>query len=87
MNLITKQADAQTQKTNLQLPKRKGGGKNQNYEINRCTIPYIKQVNNKALAYSTGNYIQHLVINYSGKESKKENIGIQIYMYKQIISL
>ena len=30
---------------------------------------------NKVLLYSTGNYIQYLVITYNGKESEKE------YMY------
>ena len=29
-------------------------------------------INNKGLLYSTGNYIQHLVINYNGKQSQKE---------------
>ena len=32
--------------------------------------------NNKVLLYSTGNYIQYLVMNYNGKESKKK-----IYIY------
>ena len=29
-------------------------------------------MNNKVLLYSTGNYIQYLLINYNGKESEKE---------------
>ena len=36
----------------------------------------INKINNKDLLYSTGNYIQYLVINYNGKESKKEYIYI-----------
>ena len=32
----------------------------------------IDIIDNKDLLYSTGNYIQHLVITYSGKESEKE---------------
>ena len=36
------------------------------------TLLYIKQINNKVLLYSTGNYIQYLVITYNGKESEKE---------------
>ena len=36
---------------------------------------YRKQIKNKDLLYSTGKYIQYLVITYSGKESEKE------YMY------
>ena len=32
--------------------------------------------NNKDLPYSTGNYIQYLIINYNGKELEKEYICI-----------
>ena len=39
--------------------------------------------NNKDLLYSTGNYIQYLVITYNGKESEKE--CIYIYIDKTII--
>ena len=51
---------------------RKGNNKNQGFGINRYTLLYIKQVNNKDLLYSTGNYIQYLVITYNGKKSEKE---------------
>ena len=34
--------------------------------------PYIKYINNKILLYSTGKYIQYLVIAYNGKEYEKE---------------
>ena len=34
------------------------------------TLLYIKFIN-KDLLYSTGNYIQYLVITYNGKESEK----------------
>ena len=41
MNLFTKQTDSQTQKTNLWLPKGKGGGWiNQDFVINRYTTVY-----------------------------------------------
>ena len=33
---------------------------------------YIKYINNKALLYSTGNYIEYFVIIYKEKESEKE---------------
>ena len=33
-----------------------------------------KIVNNKDLLYSTGNYIQCLVITYNGKESENKNV-------------
>ena len=42
----------------------------------------IYKINNKGLLYSTGNYIQYLVIIYNGKESEKEYIMcIYIYIY------
>ena len=31
---------------------------------------YIEWINNKVLLYSTGNYVQYLVITYNGKESE-----------------
>ena len=37
---------------------------------------YIKLTNDKDLLYSRGNYIQYLIITYSGKESEKEYIYI-----------
>ena len=44
---------------------------------NTFTFSYIKEINNKDL-YSLGNYIQYLVITYSGKESEKVYIDIDI---------
>ena len=74
------ETDSQAQKTNLWLQKGKGGEINWEYGINRYTLLYIKQINNKDLLYSTGNYIQYLVINYKGKRIKK-NIDTYIYIY------
>ena len=37
---------------------------------------YVKQINKKDLLYSTGNYIQYLVIAYNGKEPEKKKICI-----------
>ena len=54
------------------------GGKNQGFRINRYILLYINQINNKVLQYSTGNYVQYLVITYNGKESKKEPIYIKL---------
>ena len=39
----------------------------------------MKQVNNKDLLYSTGNYTQYLVISYNRKESEREYY-IRIYL-------
>ena len=43
------------------------------------THHYIYKINNKDLLYSTGNYIQYLVITYNGKEFE---IYTYIYIYK-----
>ena len=67
------ETDSQTQKTNLQLSKGKRGEINQEFKISRYKLLYIKQINNKDLLYSTGNYAtQYLLINSNGKQSAKE---------------
>ena len=35
----------------------------------------------KHVFYSTGNYIQYLIITYNRKETEKEDIYIYTYMY------
>ena len=63
------------------LPKGKGREREKPGQgINRSTLPYIKQINNKVLLYSAGNYIQYLVVNFSGKYLEN-NIDIHIYLY------
>ena len=44
--------------------------------ISRCRLLSTEWINNKILLCSTGNYIQHLVTNHSGKEYEKEFICI-----------
>ena len=39
----------------------------------------MKQINSKVLLYSTGNYIQYIVMNYNGKEHDKEYTYMYIY--------
>ena len=51
------------------------------FGISRCKLLYIEWINNKVLLYSTGNYIQYLVINHNGKKYEKEYIYIIIYAY------
>ena len=46
-----------------------GRGINEEFGICRYKLLCIKQINKKVLPYSTGNYIQYLIINYNGKES------------------
>ena len=83
--LITKQeTDLWTWRTDLWLPQGVGGGINQEFGINRYTPLYIKEINNKVLLYSTGNYIQYPVIHHNGKEYEKEYICIYIYVYTYI---
>ena len=55
-----------------------GGGMYWEFEISRCNLLYIEQINNKVLLYSTRNCIQSPGINHNGKEYEKECI----YMYK-----
>ena len=45
-----------------------GGGMDWEFGIRRCKLLYIEWINNRALLYSTGNYIQYPVINHNGKE-------------------
>ena len=66
------ETDSQTQETNM-VTKGKGWPKLE-YVINRCTLPNIKQINNKDLLYSTGSCTQYHIINYNGKESEKKNL-------------
>ena len=67
-------------KTNLWLPKGKGQGRDKlgvwNQQIHSTIYKKDKQ---QGPTYSTGNYIQYLVIIYNGKESEK--IYIYTYMY------
>ena len=71
--------DSQTQRTDLWLPRRKGGdGGRMDWDlgISRCKLLSIGWINNKALLYCTGNYTQYLGITHNGKEYEK-----YIYMY------
>ena len=51
-----------------------GGGKDWECGISRCRLLHIGWINNKVLLYSTGNYIQYLMINHNGKEYEKKNV-------------
>ena len=53
-----------------------GEGINQEAEINTYTLPYIKQISNNDLLYSTVKSTQYSVITYMGRESEKEWISI-----------
>ena len=49
------------------VAKGEGLGEDWGFGVSRCKLLYIECINNKELPYSTGNYIQYPVINYSGK--------------------
>ena len=49
-----------------------GGGINWETGIDTYTLLYVKQIANKNLLYSTGNFIQYSVMTYMGIQSKKE---------------
>ena len=80
MNLFIKQKQTHRHRKKIYGYQRGkgGGGINWEFGINRYTLLYIKQVNNKDLLYSTGNYIQYLGIPYNGKELEKEWIYIYV---------
>ena len=42
------------------------------FGIRRCKKLYTGSINYKVLTFSTGNYIQYLVIKYDRKENEKE---------------
>ena len=68
MNFFTKQKQTQRHSKQTYIYQRgRRKGINWEYGINRYTLPYIKQINNKDLLYSTRNYTQYLAINYKGK--------------------
>ena len=73
MNLFTKQKETHRHIKQTQDYQRgkQGGGINKEFGINIYTLLYIKQITNKDLLYSTGNYTQYFVITYKGKESEK----------------
>ena len=83
MNLFTKQKQTHRHRKQTYDYQRGWGVQgeiNQKFGINIYTLLYIKQVNNKDLLYSTGNYTQYLVITYNGKESEKEYTYIYTYI-------
>ena len=49
------------------IPKAKGGEGCWESAVNRCTLLYIMERNNKDLPYSTGRYY-YLIINHNGKD-------------------
>ena len=76
MDLFTKQKQTHRhRKQTYGYQRRRWGGVNQEYGVNRYAPLYTKQIN-KDLLHSTGSYLQYLIITYNGKESEEEYIYI-----------
>ena len=71
MNLFTKQIQTQTQKINLWLPTRKEGDKLGVWDLIDQARKY-KTNNQQDPMYSTGNYIQYLIIIMEKKNKLKD---------------
>ena len=79
MNTFAKQKQThrhRKQTYGYQRGKSREGGINEEFEMNRHALLYVSQINNKDLLYNTGNYIQHLIIAYNGKDSEKEYVYV-----------
>ena len=61
------ETDSQTERTDLWLPRRRGG-MNWEFAISRCKLVCSKRMNNKALPYSAASDIQHPMISHNEKE-------------------
>ena len=72
MNLFTKQK--RTHRHRKKLTVHQGKKQGREFGINGYTLLCLKQINNRDLPYSIGNYTQYLVITCNGKESGKEEI-------------
>ena len=83
MNLFTKQkTDSQTGII-LVVTKGKRKGDKLRVRINIYTVLYIKQIINKDLLYSIGNYTQCFIITYNRKEPERE----YLYIHYNIICM
>ena len=78
MNLCMKQKQTHRHREQTCCCQVAVGGLDWEFGTSRCKLLYIEWINDKVLLYSTGNYTQYPVINYSGKEYEKEYIYICI---------
>ena len=77
MNLYTKQKWIHRHKKQIYGHQRGREGEDKFGVWDQQIYTTIYKINNKDLLYSTGNYIQHLIKTYNGKESEKV-----LYIYK-----
>ena len=79
MNLFTKRKQSnRCRKQTYGYQGIRAGGINWEIGTDMYILPYIKQITNKNLLYSTGNSTQYSVMAYMGKESKKEWIYVYV---------
>ena len=78
MNMSMKQTQTHRHREETVVAKEegRGGGKDWELGISRRNLLYIGWINNKVLLYSTGHYIQYLMINQNGNEYEKEYIYV-----------
>ena len=86
MNLSMKQKQTHRRKEQTCVAKGCGGGMDWAFGMSRCKPLYIESINNKVLLYSTGNYIQYLIITYNGKESIMEKNLLLCYNLDRLLS-
>ena len=74
MNFSTK--EKQTHRIQTEGQQDNWGDVNQEFRTNAYTVLYKKQINNKNLLYSTGKYLQYLIIIYNEK-----NLKMNMYIF------
>ena len=58
--------------------------------VSRCKLLHLEWISNEVLLYSTGNYMQYLVINHNGKEDETECVcmlGVALWVKDPAFSL
>ena len=55
------------------------GGINWEIRTDIYTLPYLKEITNKDVLYSTGNSIHYSIMTYMGIESKKKGEYVRMY--------
>ena len=74
MNIAMKQKQTYRHREQTCVGKVEGGQGRDNLGVwdSRSKLSYMGWINNKVLLYSTGNYIQYLVITHNRKEYEKQ---------------
>ena len=60
-----------------------GSGMDREFGIGRWKLLYLEWISNEILLYSTGDYIQSLVVEYDRRKYEKKNV----YMYDWVTVL